>query len=154
MNKLKLDVIIGSYYESKAGADDQGNAAAIQWLREDGLQLVSCSRPDRSLFYGSQAFCYYFWMTLMCGCVGLVLSSWLELCDPRFWSQEGNPGGTEPWLQASAQKWRSAPTFALTWPNMICPWPWKNGKCRLAVGCYCIYPQSLFFCYRGERRIR
>lgn len=33
-------------------------------------------------------------MTLMCRCVGVVLSSWLELCDPRFWNQEGNPGGT------------------------------------------------------------
>lgn len=50
-------------------------------------------RPE-VCFMGSRSFVTVVKMTLMCRCVGLVLSSWLELCDPRFWSQEGNPGGT------------------------------------------------------------
>lgn len=84
MNKLKLDVIIGSYYERKARAVEQGNVPTTPWLKEGGWQFVSRPRPSVIIIE----------MTLMCRCVAVVLSSWLELCDPRFWNQERNPGGT------------------------------------------------------------
>lgn len=65
----------------------------------NGFEKMDCSLfhvlgRTEVCFVGSRPSASVVTMTLMCGCVGLVLSSWLELCDPRFWSQEGNPGGT------------------------------------------------------------
>lgn len=65
----------------------------------NGFEKMDCSLfhvlgRTEVCFVGSRPSASVVTMTLMCGWVGLVLSSWLELCDPRFWSQEGNPGGT------------------------------------------------------------
>lgn len=72
--------------------------------KEKQQQYNGFKKTDCSLFHvlgwtevcfvGSRPSATVVKMTLMCRCVGVVLSSWLGLCDPRFWNQEGNPGGT------------------------------------------------------------
>jgi hypothetical protein len=51
MNKLKLDVVIGSHSESKTGAVEQGNAKTVPWPKEGGMQSASCSTPRKSVLF-------------------------------------------------------------------------------------------------------